>query len=360
LAVGSFTSVSLDPPLVAFLPDISSTSWPKIRESGSFCVNVLTHAQEDICRTMASKQPDKFSSLSWHQAGSGSPVLDDAAAWIDCDIEAVHEAGDHFIVIGRVRDLDVGDTVLPLIFYRGGYGRFSPRTLAANDADLVAQLAVVDLARGKMDDLSRELDVEVLASAVVADEIVLVASSGAPRTGSRPTRVGSRIPFLPPAGYVFAAWAHDDAIAGWIARLSLVDPGTDYDSHRVRLARVRQRGVSLGLAGSAHHELEIALGRTIRDGDTKAIDTLRRLVAEMAEYCEPEDPATAPSPVHTVAAPIFGPAGDVVLALALYGLPSSRAAHDLDTAVRRLTDATSVVTAAIGGTKPARDLGRLR
>ena len=131
MAVGSFTSVSLDPPLVAFLPDKKSTTFPKIRDAGFFCANVLGADQEHICRAFASKAPDKFVDVGWRPADSGAPILDRAVAWIDCDIEEVHEAGDHFIVIGRVRELEVPEVGLPLLFFQGGYGRFAPLSLAA-------------------------------------------------------------------------------------------------------------------------------------------------------------------------------------------------------------------------------------
>jgi 3-hydroxy-9,10-secoandrosta-1,3,5(10)-triene-9,17-dione monooxygenase reductase component len=126
LAVGSFCSVSLDPPLVAFFPDKRSSSWPQIRETGSFCVNILAEEQEDICRVFASKASDKFAGLGYKPTGSGAPRLDEILAWIDCSIEDVHDAGDHEIVVGRVLALDVArnDAPGPLVFYRGGYGRF--------------------------------------------------------------------------------------------------------------------------------------------------------------------------------------------------------------------------------------------
>src|SRR5947209_15350502 len=83
MAVGSFVSVSLDSPLVAFLPDKTSTSFPRIRAVGSFCANVLSAAQEDLCRSLASKSPDKFDGLSWRPSSrTGSPVLDGVVAWI--------------------------------------------------------------------------------------------------------------------------------------------------------------------------------------------------------------------------------------------------------------------------------------
>lgn len=125
LAVGSFTSVSLDPPLVAFFPDRSSSSWPKIEAAGAFCVNILAADQEDVCRRFASKADDKFVGLGWKPAASGAPLLDGVLAWIDCDIDSVVEAGDHFCVMGRVRDLAVGHDGAPLLFFRGGYGRFA-------------------------------------------------------------------------------------------------------------------------------------------------------------------------------------------------------------------------------------------
>lgn len=126
LAVGSFSSVSLDPPLVAFFPSRASSSWPRIEATGSFCVNILGVDQEDVCRRFASKDADKFEGLGWRPAGSGSPLLDGVLAWIDCDIEATTEAGDHFYVLGRVRELEVGTADAgPLVFFRGGYGRFT-------------------------------------------------------------------------------------------------------------------------------------------------------------------------------------------------------------------------------------------
>jgi flavin reductase (DIM6/NTAB) family NADH-FMN oxidoreductase RutF len=125
LAVGSFSSVSLDPPLVAFFPDRSSSSWPRIEAAGAFCVNILGEDQEDVCRRFAMKGDDKFNGLGWKATATGSPLIEGVIAWIDCEIDSVAEAGDHFCVIGRVRDLAVGHDRGPLVFFRGGYGRFA-------------------------------------------------------------------------------------------------------------------------------------------------------------------------------------------------------------------------------------------
>jgi 3-hydroxy-9,10-secoandrosta-1,3,5(10)-triene-9,17-dione monooxygenase reductase component len=123
LTVGSFTSVSLDPPLVAFTVIRQARSWPRIESAGAFCVNVLAADQEPLCRLFSSRETAKFRGVRWRPAGSGAPILEDVLAWVDCDTERVLEAGDHHLVIGRVRDLDVEHPAPPLLFYRGGYGR---------------------------------------------------------------------------------------------------------------------------------------------------------------------------------------------------------------------------------------------
>jgi flavin reductase (DIM6/NTAB) family NADH-FMN oxidoreductase RutF len=126
LSVGSFTSVSLDPPLVAILPSKASTSWPRIAAAGTFCINILAASQERLCRTFAVSGADKFAGVSWHPAPSGAPILDGSLAWIDCGLERCVDAGDHFIVLGRVRALDLHQDQMaaPLIFFQGGYGTF--------------------------------------------------------------------------------------------------------------------------------------------------------------------------------------------------------------------------------------------
>lgn len=126
MIVGSFTSVSLDPPLVAFFPDKGSSSWPKIESAGRFCVNILGDAQEGLCRILASKDPRKFDDVPHHLSGLGSPVIDGAIAWIDCTMHAIHEAGDHYIVLGQVEALDVHHPGEPLLFHKGGYGQVKP------------------------------------------------------------------------------------------------------------------------------------------------------------------------------------------------------------------------------------------
>ena len=125
LAVGSFFSLSIDPPLVGFCVGKSSTSWARMEATGAFCVNVLGADQEDVCRVFATSGEDKFASIGWRPAETGAPLIDGVLAWIDCDLETVHDGGDHHIVIGRVRGLEVGHEGDPLVFFRGGYANLA-------------------------------------------------------------------------------------------------------------------------------------------------------------------------------------------------------------------------------------------
>ena len=123
MAASSFTSLSMDPPLVLFCPARSSSTWARIAEAGHYAVNVLAAEHEPVSRAMSSKAPDKFTGLRWHTEVTGCPVLDDALGWIDCRTEHVYEGGDHLIVVGRVLALGWRDGD-PLGYHRGFYGRF--------------------------------------------------------------------------------------------------------------------------------------------------------------------------------------------------------------------------------------------
>ncbi|WP_243085120.1 flavin reductase family protein [Streptomyces sp. 891-h] len=127
-ACQSFASLSLEPPLISFMVGRASTSWPRIARASVFCVNVLTASQGELCRAFAVSGADKFAGVSYSPAPvTGSPLLEGVAAWIDCEIHAVHTGGDHLIVVGRVRALDTAENAQePLIFHRGQLGTFAP------------------------------------------------------------------------------------------------------------------------------------------------------------------------------------------------------------------------------------------
>lgn len=131
MVVGSFTSVSLDPPLVAYLPMVTSRSFEVLRRCHTFVVNVLAARQEGLCRRFAAPGDDKWQNVGWRPSPSGAPILDGAVAWIECSTDSITQAGDHFIVLGRVEHLEVQEPGSPLLFFQGGFGRFTTSSLVA-------------------------------------------------------------------------------------------------------------------------------------------------------------------------------------------------------------------------------------
>ena len=121
-ACQSFAALSLDPPLVLFCVSRSSATWPRIERAGFFCANVLTAGQQELARVFGTSGADKFAGVPWSPSPSGAPVLAGVLTWVGCTVEAVHEAGDHHVVLGRVTELGDCGPQQPLLFYRGRYG----------------------------------------------------------------------------------------------------------------------------------------------------------------------------------------------------------------------------------------------
>ncbi|MGV9867159.1 flavin reductase family protein [Rhodococcus koreensis] len=122
LAVGSLTSISLEPPIVGFCVAKTSTSWPRIRTRGRLCLNVLEAKQQAVSRAFARSGGDKFAELSWvPSSAAGAPRLADALAWIDIVVLDEITIGDHLLVTGAVLELEADSACTPLVFYRSGY-----------------------------------------------------------------------------------------------------------------------------------------------------------------------------------------------------------------------------------------------
>ena len=122
MSANSFTSVSLDPPLVAFCAAHSSTTWPRIRSAGHFCVNVLAEHQADVAKLFSVRGVDRFAAIEWVPSATGAAIIEGALAWVDCEIYDEHVAGDHVIVIGKVVGCEAFAMRHPLLFFRGGFG----------------------------------------------------------------------------------------------------------------------------------------------------------------------------------------------------------------------------------------------
>jgi flavin reductase (DIM6/NTAB) family NADH-FMN oxidoreductase RutF len=131
LIVNSLTSVSLEPPMIAFCPSRNSLTWSRMRREKRFGVNVLGRQHERFAMRAAPAGADRFAGLDWELGPRRVPLLTDALATLECEIHAEHPAGDHWIVVGRVDDVRTSPVNDPLVFFAGAFGALQPRNNGA-------------------------------------------------------------------------------------------------------------------------------------------------------------------------------------------------------------------------------------
>lgn len=125
LAASSFTTVSLDPPLVSVCAQNTSSTWPHLRTATRLGVSVLGEHQQELCQQLASKTTDRFEGLDWSTDPAGAVLIDGAPLQLSCTIESEVEAGDHCIVLLRIHDVRADTTVAPLVFHGSTYRRLA-------------------------------------------------------------------------------------------------------------------------------------------------------------------------------------------------------------------------------------------
>ena len=321
MAVGSFTSVSLDPPLVAFLPDRGSSTYPAIRDAGGFCVNVLAGGHETLCRNFATRGADRFKGVDWRPAPhTGSPILDGVVAWIDCEVGEIHEAGDHDIVIGKVRALEVDTPTIPLLFFQGGYGTFAPRSLVMASRGRPSEaVRAAEAAREDLEQLAETAGLECRVIAREGDGLAIVATAGH-AGGADP--VGATLPFFPPFGGTLAAWGSPELRAEWYDSFPTALGPEQRAEFDAGLDRMRERGWTLTFRSEAATEAESLVEAMAEYGRTPSLE--RRLLEAGKQMSGLDDPdllsESTAGEVRTITAPVLGASGPL-LHLTLYGFP---------------------------------------
>jgi flavin reductase (DIM6/NTAB) family NADH-FMN oxidoreductase RutF/DNA-binding IclR family transcriptional regulator len=350
MIVGTFTSVSLDPALVAFFVDKNSSSFPLMRKSGTFCANILSARQEPLCRALSTRGGNKFVGVNWQPAQSGSPILEGTVAWVDCSIDSVTEAGDHLIVLGKVQDLGVSTPTIPLLFFQGGFGGFAPAALAMDAQGVFFDtLRSVDRVRAGMESIARELEVDCLAHAVHGDNnSTVVAAAYAPKGSRTSTRVGHQLPLVPPWAEPFLAWAPENERNAWLERLRS-DSKQRYDADRVHsnIEEIRETGWAFTVR-TAIEDDDRALEDLVQYGYTPAVE--RGLVDLILRRGEHGDPSTFDKlpvgAVRNLCAPVLDDEGHLSLILVLHNLPSDLTAKQARTYLDRLLELTQRVSPA--------------
>lgn len=352
MVVGTFTSVSQDPPLVGFLPQRTSRTYAEVVAAGRFRASVLGAGHEALCRDFFSAPPEeRFAGDDWVYDEHGIPRVGDATAWFDATVHDVLPAGDHDMVLGRVEDLGLGPRAgrVPLVFLNGGYGTFTTPQDGLHPDDFGGRLRVATAVGGTVRQLAMELGVEAALSTVVRNETVVLTSDSA-----ESRYVGTAFPFAAPMDPGFAAWSTPAARRLWVDRGRRLlapddDPaGLDALSERI-LALIREQGYA------------ISFGQTMGEGFSRDLDvaggdrrdlsaTWRRFGAGYAAYADdprPEAHATA------IQVPVFDAEGLPAYELVVSGFGT----HPDPERFRRIVTASlgygRRITGLIGGRPPA-------
>ncbi|NUO92679.1 MAG: flavin reductase [Dermatophilaceae bacterium] len=353
MVVGTFTAVSLDPPLVAFMPTTTSGTYALMRDADAYCINVLAHDQLELCRTMAVPRPGKFDDVQWHPSAHGAPALDDAVARIHCRTHDVVTAGDHFIVLCEVLAMEVSRPVTPLLFFQGGYGGFSSRGLSAKgDAGLIESLRVAEVGRPQAERVARALGCET-ALLVAANDHELTAAVTAYGPNVQPLEpLGVRVPLMPPLGEAYVAWCDDAVVDAWLGRASSQEAEV-VEKYRRRLAAVRESGYALSRQRELDHPRYSDLRDAMREyaaGDLTPVRerAVRSVIAQSSAFFETIDIQDGETyDLGAIVVPVLGPDGRTALCLRASQLPGGADADSVRSWVTTLRAAADEIRAQL-------------
>ena len=349
MVVGTFSSVSMDPPLIAFYPMSNSRSFAQLRNASAFCINVLASDQEAFCRRFATAGENKFDGVSWRPGPLGAPILDGVVSWIECTFEDVREAGDHFIVLGRVEDLAVEKSTLPLLFFQGGYGRFSPGSfIATPDPELIQAAQLAESMREDVEQLALEFGVNCSVLAKIRwDAVQVLAANQSPVDESFP--LGHRQPLIPPFGAVFMAYAPEADVDEWLGR------GPDKSDERTdlnpaQLESVREHGYSLLAAGpEVLHRHQAILSEFERsDRLPRREREVLAVTSELADFFFTDLVPDERYDLANVVVLVATKEGQPPMALRITGLPRSVDTAQVETWIAALKRVASKVEATPG------------
>lgn len=354
MVVGTFTSVSLDPPLVAFMPTKGSSTYAKLQNSPAYCINVLAHDQLDVCRTLAGRDPEKFDKVEWTTSEFGAPVVADAVAHIHCVSDQVVEAGDHWIALCRVKGMHVTRPVTPLLFFQGGYGGFTPQAMAAQgDADLIAALRLAEAARQPVERIAQEFKCEAAVVVALGPDYTTTAVSSYGGEASMGEYLGMRLPTVPPFGEAMIAGAKPEVVDHWLAKAWPQTP-ENLAHLRERLDRIAATGVVVSVIDADKRDEFDQLNVTITDNaaaSTPAQDrALRGAISKLGDFSEPVDiQDDKVYDIGSVIVPVHDPNGDVSMTLRMRQLPPGQTGTTIKGWVRALKDAASGVERELRG-----------
>lgn len=360
MVVGTFSSVSLEPPLVSFMPMRTSGTYAKLREAESICISVFAHDQLQVCRTLASKDPEKFNKVEWSPAPNGAPKIADAVAHIYGQISQEVEAGDHFITLVSVDDLAVTRPTTPLLFFQGGYGGFSTTGLSAHvDESFISAMRIAEAARPQLDALTDRFGGNAASLVQISPIDQTIGASSYAENIEVEERIGVRIPLIPPLGEAAVAW-EESQIDQWVSRIWPQDEAV-LQSYRDDAAQIREQGYAISrfdaTEGSRkqYEKLAGALNEYGLGELTPARDRAVRGVIAESRDCfggsikADERDINLASIVVPVFAPDSAESSNSGLVLRMGNIPQGLSADEVFERIRALQDAALEVTESLRG-----------
>lgn len=352
MVVGSLTAVSQDPPLIGFFPDASSSTFPLIAASGRFAVSVLGRNHEELCRAFVRKADDRFEGGRFVDSPQGLPRLADAVAWFDATIQSRDTYGDHDFVVGEVADFGVGDADagLPMLFRRGGYGAFAVPSEEFDSGTLARRLRFADAVSGVVAELASQLGQQIAVSTVVRDSVIVLSSYPIVPGEAGHGHVGVSFPFAAPVAPVFVAWADDDRRSAWVEGSRHLLGTVDRPGLAAVLDAARRRGYGVSGNGDLADD---RFGPTAGSPEGSRA-TYAAVWADMATHMALTNDIDELSPddISAIQAPVFGPNGDVELALATTGFSELADSAEVAAAIGAVLDTARRASELIGGRVP--------
>lgn len=347
MVVGTFTSVSEQPPLVGFLPQRTSRTLALIEQAGRFRASVLGATHERFCRDFFTALPEqRFAHGRWEPDQFGIPRLKDAVAWFDATVHDVLPAGDHVMVLGEVTDLGLGPSAndVPLVFHRGGYGTFSTPSTGIEFGDFGGKLRLANSVAGQLEQLTMELGADSALVTVVDDDVVALSSGT-----TRSAYVGTSFPFAAPLDPGFAAWCEPAQRAGWLTRgRELVE---EFDEQLVSdvVDLARHHGYAISFGYTLNEEFQRLLSTP--DGARAAFAGLWESTSHAFDaYRHDREPHTHASALQV---PVFGADGHIAFELLVGSFDVRSDPERFRWIVETAADHAARLTRALGGRAPA-------
>jgi hypothetical protein len=276
--------------------------------------------------------------VRWRPGPLGSPILEGAVSWIECTFDEIRKAGDHFIVIGLVHELAVERPTLPLLFFQGGYGRFSPGSLvAAPDPDLIQAAQLAEVIRPQIEALSIEFAANCSVLAKIHSDAVLVLAANRGLI-PEPLPLGHRMPLVPPLGTVFLANSTPGEVNEWLSRAPDDGQGRR-ELFSALLAKVRARGYSLALAAAPEvleRHLAVLSAFELSDRLPRQERVVNQVTSEMIDFYDADLLPGKHYDVASIVVSVAAPQDCPPIAIRMASLPGSAPPEQIESWVRSL------------------------